>query len=556
MQQHYIPPPPVPQPGFPVMHGLVNDFGRVHLDPNRHHFEHNMQQPAFRFVQPPSHGHMSDARSFPSNGKPPVGYVGYTFTKHPVERVGQKETWAIANKELMPASQTDLRNQVEKHRKKNGTGLAQYSDSKMNGFKRKQIDELIRECVAKDPDHRFEYVIESIKRDIRRRQSGPETSAMQVILKRKIRPDISSQGPFIGFGNIRPPMSGVVDLSGAEDYEKSSQNSSNGHKPGPYPFERHTSEPWTHVVHSDARPPVQHAHAHEHAHPHDLGNAHRHGHDDFGSKDAHEHEQPLYPHHGGPHFQEDAHDTKHGDEGKTKKHKDKEHQSPKIVHDKKHNSHKSQDYSDSSSSSDSDSSSGDTDRTPDTVISSEDAHYHHKDKKYHKRKHHRKSSSHDHEHEPVKVIYREHRRKEPTRRLSSPPPSHRPRYRHEDVYVEPSPSYRRRAEPTYASERLPYHHRAMSYDDERLHEHDMRGFARRPTVYRRKITSAAHPIDLYEERAERRRHETLDRDIREREDAIRRIERLRREAARGRMESDRMHDYHDDHLRVYPDDRY
>ena len=456
----------------------------------------------------------------------------------------------------MPASQADLRNQVEKHRKKNGTGLDQYMDPNMKGFKRKQIDELVRECVAKEPDPRFEYSIESIKRDTRRRQSGPETSAMQVILKRQLRKDTSTQGPFMGFGNIHLPMSGVVDLSGAEDYEKSSQNSSNGHKPGPYPFERHMSEPWTHVIHPDARPPAQHAHSHEHAHPHDLGDAHGHGHGDFGSKDAHGPEQPPYPHHGGYHFHEDGHDTKHDHEEKPKKHKDKEHKSPKIVHIKKDDGHKSQDYSDSSSSSDSDSSSGDTDRTPDTIISSEGSHYHHKDRKYHKRKHHRKSSSHDHEHEPVKVIYREHRRKEPTRRLSSPPPSHRPRYRHEDVYVEPSPSYRRRAEPTYASERLPYHHRPMSYDDERLHDHDMRGFARRPSVYRRKITSAAYPIDLYEERAERRKHETLDRDILEREDAIRRMERLRREAARGRMDSDRMHGYHDDHLRVYHDDRY
>ena len=131
---------------------LVNDFGRVHLDPNAHQFEHNLQQLAIQVIQPPSYGHIPDPRSFPSNSKPPIGYVGYIFTKQSVEHVGQKETWAIANKELMPASQADLKNQVEKHRKKGVTGLEQYMDPEMKGFKRKQIDELIRECVAMDPE--------------------------------------------------------------------------------------------------------------------------------------------------------------------------------------------------------------------------------------------------------------------------------------------------------------------------------------------------------------------------------------------------------------------
>lgn len=548
------------------MAGLVNDFGHVHLDPNAHHFEHNMHQPAIQVIQPPGYGHMPDPRSFPSNGKPPIRYAGYIFTKQPVEHPGQKETWAIVNKEPMPASQADLKNQIEKHRKRGVTGLDQYSDPDMKGFKRKQIDELIRECIAMDLDHRFEYVIASIRRDIRRRQSGPETSTMKVILKRQPRTGIDMQGNFMGFGSVRLPLSGVVDLSGAEEYEKSSQNSSNGHKPGAYPFERHLSEPWVHVVHPNERPPAQHAHSHEHEHPHDLSNAH--AHTDHGNNHAHGLEQPFHPHHGHPHFHEEAHDTKHDHEEKSKKPKDKEHKPPKIVLVETHNSHESHDYhSDSSSSSNSDSSSDDTDRTPDTIISSDGSHYHRKHKKYHKDKRHRKSSSRDHKHEPVKVIYREHKRKEPVRRLSSPPPSHRSRYRHEDVYVEPGFTSRRRPESTYPRERPPYHHRAMSYDDERLYDHDMRGLGRRPTMYRRRITSTAHAVDPYEERVERRRHEMLDREIWEKEEAFRMRERARRDAARERIDSenmyhapprprmDRMHGYHDDHLHGYHDDR-
>ena len=547
------------------MPGLVNDFGHVHLDPNRHHFEHSMQQPAFQVIQPPGYGHMHDPRSFPSNGKPPIGYVGYIFTKQSVEHVGHKETWAIVNKERMPASQTDLKNQIEKHRKKGVTGLDQYNHSDMKGFKRKQIDELIRECTTMDPDHRFEYIIASIRRDIKRGKSGLETSTMHVILKRQPRPGVDMQGPFMGFGSIGLPLSGTVDLSGAEDCEKWSQNSSNGHKPRAHPFERHLSEPWMPAAHPDQRPPAQHAHSYENAHPHDLDNNHAYGHADPGNGHANGQEQPLHPHYVNPFLHEEAHD-KHGHEEKPKKQKDKGHKTPKIVHNKKHDEgHKSHDYhSDSSSPSESDSSSGETDRTPDTVISSEGSHYHHKDKKYHKDKHHRKSNSHDRERGPVKVIYREHKRKEPTRRLSSPPPSHRPRYRHEDVYVEPEFTSDRRLEPKYPRERLPYQHRVMSYDDERLYDHDIRGLGRRPTTYRRRITSMAPPVDAYGERAERRRHEMLDREIWEKEEAVRRRERDRRERmdsermhhAPPRPRMDRMHGYHDDHMHGYYDDRY
>ena len=564
------PPPPPPPPGmrspFPDMAGLANGFGRVHLEPNAHHFEHNMHQPAIQVIQPPRYDAMPDPRSFTSNGKPPIGYVGYIFAKQPVEHVGHKETWAIIHKERMPASQADLKNQIEKNRKRDVTGLDQYMHRDMKGFKRKQIDELIRECVAMDSDPRFEYTIASIKRDTRRRQSGAlETSNMQVILKRQARKGMEDRGPFTSFSNTRLPSSGVVDLSGAsgtEDYERSSQNSSNGHRPGVNPFGRPPSDSWMPVGHPEPRPQPQHTHSHESAQPDNFA----HYHADHGNQHAHGLEEPIRLNHGHPLFGEEHHDDKHGHEHKTTKHKEKEHKPPKIINEKhkSHNVH--HEHSGSSTSFDSDSSSGDTDRTPDTVISSEGSRYHYKDKKYQKKKHHRKSSSHDHEHEPIKKIYREHRRKEPTpkRRVSSPPPPQRFRYRHEDVYVEPGFTSHRRPEPSYTRERIPYHHRAMSYDDERLHDHDMRGLGRRPTVYSRRITGAAHPVELYDDRAERRRHDMLDREIREREDAARMREKARREMAdlermyhappRPRM--DRMHDYHDDHLHRYHDDRY
>ena len=162
--------------------------------------------------------------SIPSVGKPPVDYVGYTFTKHPIEDVGQKETWAVVDMKLMPASQADLKTQVRRNRKKAGTGLNQYNHPDMRGFKRKQVDELIRKCSARELDHRFEYTIASIKRDLKRRQCGPETSAMQVILRRQIRFGVTAQGPFVGFDSLRLPESGVVDLSGQDEWQSTTVN--------------------------------------------------------------------------------------------------------------------------------------------------------------------------------------------------------------------------------------------------------------------------------------------------------------------------------------------
>ena len=191
------------------MPGLVNDFDHIHLDPNGRHLEHDIHQSANQIIQLPEYKYTSNLRSFLSNSKPPIGYVGYIFTKQPVEHVGQEETWAIVDIDRIPASQTNLKNQIDRLPNKDITELDQYSDRK--GFKRKQIDELIRICVGLDPDYRFEYVIAFIKHDIR--QSGLETSTMQVILKRQPRAGMDMQGPFIGLGSIRLPSSGSVDLS-------------------------------------------------------------------------------------------------------------------------------------------------------------------------------------------------------------------------------------------------------------------------------------------------------------------------------------------------------
>ena len=228
---YHVPPrPPILRP---------DQSGIPYFDTNGPRFEHNVHQPAiqafphpdsgsfpphfehkyntaFQVIQQPlGHGPVSDSGSFPSNIKPPIFYVGYILSKQPCEKVGQTETWKIVKRERMPAAQIDLKDQIEKHRKRGVTGLDQYNHPDMKGFKRRQIDELIQECVAMDDDKRFEYIIASIRRDTRRRLSRLETSTMHVILKRRPRQGIDMRGPLIGVGSIGLPLSGTVDLSGA-----------------------------------------------------------------------------------------------------------------------------------------------------------------------------------------------------------------------------------------------------------------------------------------------------------------------------------------------------
>ena len=113
-------------PGIPGVPRLVHDF-----DPGSRYDRYNIH-----VIQPPGYGHMPDPHAFSTSSKPPIGYAGYIFTKNPLEHAGQKETWAIINREHMPASQADLKSQFEKSRKRGITGLDQYMDSEMKGFKR------------------------------------------------------------------------------------------------------------------------------------------------------------------------------------------------------------------------------------------------------------------------------------------------------------------------------------------------------------------------------------------------------------------------------------
>ena len=175
---------------------------------------------------PPVHGHESfHERSVhspnQSHGSMPeqVSYEGYTFTKCNSRHAGQKETWAVAHMVPMPVSQKDLKDQIKrdkkKQKKKHLSALDEYNDERMKGFKRKQVDNLIRECTKIDGDYGYEYVLASIKLESRQtKNKSIETVSMQVILKRQLIagfPHETSTGPSMDLHAKLPSQ--VMDLT-------------------------------------------------------------------------------------------------------------------------------------------------------------------------------------------------------------------------------------------------------------------------------------------------------------------------------------------------------
>lgn len=485
---------------------------------------------------PGSPRHAHGQRHSVHSGKPLVSYEGYTFTKVPAEHAGQKETWAIVKRVKMPVSQGDLKDQIGKRRKRGSTALKEYNDPQMKGFKKQQIDELIQERTKQDHDQRFEYVLGSITLDRRRLRGGNiETVSMQVILMRKSRLGIPYD-PSMALGG--PPAANVdiVDLSGQDDFEKSSQNSLKSlpkiHQHGAFPLDHHHGEPWGHTEHHGvqfvevANP--EHAGAQYQEHAHVQAEAQAHG-----------LEQPVQPH-SHPLFHEQAYNTSHGPGEMVEKPDETKHTAPKVeIHSPTPKT--CPDVLDSFSESDSDTSSRDTDRTPPTIISSEGHDYHHKERKYRKEAHHCKSGSRDQGRSPVQTLYREHKRKEPLRRRFSPPPSRgsgRTHYHFGEVEIEPEFSSYHGGEPrqrqiSYSRERPTYNHRATSYDDEHFIDHDLRGLDRRSPVYHKKLTSSAYPVDLFDDEGAEL--------ARERRDRIRALEREDERIAITR-ERERMYD--------------
>ena len=546
IQMPEAPPPPPHFGTHPSPQHLPAEMERLNLDHGvppygGHSGSHNPSYEG-RFIGP---SHQFDTSlPFNGDGKVPVTYEGWNFTKQPAVRPDQKETWALVVKTPMLLSQAELREQVTKQKKRGKSATDQLASSDMVGFKRKQVDRLIADRTRTDPDPGFEYKLGAIKLGQKgNKRPGKQTFSMQVILKRQLRTGLAQ--PSSGYDRVQEPEREIVDLTGAEEANYSQDGYSTG-TPGPYahlpahgypqPFVEHPGTVYVHdprfaaqPVPHHGSPPVQHIHE-QFVHHHDS--------------------HPLPP---------EAFQTPQMGQGKTdKKDKhDKHDKKDKVkVHQKKEKKHKS--YSDSSSDSYSDAdsfvSNPYTDQTPDTVYSGGSGRSYHKDKKRsssHKEGR-RDSRSHDRDRSPVRQVYRERRRKSPTGR--SREGSARYAYVDYDVVIperhhDRDQAYRasRKVNQSYQRERPSYHPRALSFDDDRHH---------RPAYgQQRRLQSYAHPhpVDLHAEKeelkweiAERKREKLRERMERERAEQdrleLKRLERQRLEIEieRGMQERDRL----------------
>lgn len=478
-----------------------------------------------------------------------VSYEGYTFTKCKPQHTSQKESWALAQMVPMPVSQEDLKAQTKTKRKGHVSALDEYNDEKMKGFKRKQVDNLIRERTKVDGDYGYEYVLASIKLESRKTKSkSTETLSMQVILKRQLLagfPHETLAGPSMDFH--APMPSQVMDLTGGDelgksgDYSRGSQDAGRkgadipliGHaKHVPYLVSPRPAPAFSHgAQYVDNRPPLFHAapgplHA-IHAPVQSMA------------------QPPLF--HSVPPIYQDSYNTQ-GHLGKTNKSKEKK--APQVVY----TSHESRIERDSASSSSpsehsfdlaSDNSWAKTDATPDTVISGQS-------REYLKDKHYRdKGKERPHKTEKIELphstydierpVYRESRRDEQTRpslsparrpsdvsldsfelelehserRVASLRNSYGTNYRDHGHYeIEPAvifrsnrPSYHRGSS---VSPERPSHRRASSYDFDRPVTHDSRALVpmyRRPAVYREPPQDLSRSFDPYDHAAEVRREQ-------------------------------------------------
>lgn len=507
MVQHAQPEAPFPpppnhmgmHPGMQQMQQMQAEMERMNLQTGvpQYNSHGNSYVPQMEGRYPPQ-GLTVNTQLPVLNGKVPITYEGWNFTKSEPTRANEKASWALAVKTKMPLSQDELRNQVTRQKKKGKSVTEQYYDPDMDGFKKKQVDHLIAEKTRAEIDPRFEYRLASLKLEQgRTKQRSRQTNSMQVILKRVYR---SGDDQPLASGQERAQeLEGeIVDLTGIDDpiyshsgYSSGSQGQYGAQPHAEYvhsqPYDEHAQAAYYHeqgpavqAVHLDYVLPTQHPQEHyvpppEHHHPQP-----QHQYQDHHQQPQHQH-QDHHQHH-------DQHTPDKKDES-DKKDKQKKNHAPEV-HQKKERKHKS------ISSSDSDAGSSlYTDQTPDTEYSGHSAHGYQQDKKHSsssRKSSRRESRSHDRDLSPLRQVYRERRRKSPARSNSNYSGSSE--YEVYEVITSDSHHRDRPYRRTYLKDSRPaFHQRAQSYDDAVIEP-------RRAPVYRQKrLNSYAHPSNLVEE---------------------------------------------------------
>ena len=540
---------------------------------------------------PPINGHKSSHQSSSdprhqshTTKSGEFSYEGYTFTRYKPLLKGQKETWAVAQMVPMPVSQGDLKDQIQKGRKKYVTALDEYNDDKMKGLKRKQVDNLIRQRTKIDGDYGYEYELASIKLDSRKTKSkNTETLSMQVILKRQLMPGFlheTSVKPLLDVHARLPSQ--IMDLTREDELgmlqEQGSGSQDIGHWGANVPFAGHPEHgvfpispgPGQSFGHNvpfiNNRPPVVLAA------PLPSDPLY------FPTQGMRQPPLPLPP----PllplppdHSVPIIHQEIHSDQGRLgKANKSNHKKAPKIVHNPRieHSfASSSSSLSDHSIGPYSDKSWAKTDATPASTVESSSQSYESRNEKNVQKE--SKGGSHNKDkfiptpsaHEIERPVYREHRRRE--HRRSSLSPVRRPRdlsldrfnpdfdrhdrraaYRrnssdarwhdfgHYDI--EPAVSFpagrsSRHRRSSVSPERTS-HRRVSSFDPDHPNPYSSRELIptyRRASVYQEPPRGFPHGIEPYEYAAERRRElERWDREWREQEERAR----MRRERNRER----------------------
>ena len=572
-------PRPSPPTAAPLLSGLP-DYGifSVNAPPRR------APSPVHRHES--FHGSSHDSRpQSHNNSSVQVTYEGYTFTKYCSHRARQKETWAVAWMVPMPVSQQDLKDQVARNRKKHVSALDEYNGERMKGFKRKQVDNLIRKCTKVDGDYGYEYVLASIKLDSRKTKSkSTETVSMQVILKRQLIAGIPHEIPAEPSTEFHATLpSQVVDLTSGDelgisrDYGGESQDV--GHRGTNVPFAGYSEHGASPIVVGRSQPfgqgvrHVDNGILPLHGAPHPLEPIY---------SQAHGMRQPSHPNSGSL-VPQNTHNLQ-GHLEKVDKSNPKN-KAPKVVHIERQ-SRVEHDYASSPSSLsvhsaelDTDNSFTKTDATPDTVYSgqSREQRVEERYRKKSKVKSHNKDRSEptSSAHEIMRPVYREHRRREP--RSSSLSPAHGSRdvssdsfdrdlerhgpratslrhsrgtryLDHENYEIEPAVSFRAdrssRHHPSSVSPERPLHRRPLSYELGRPLAHSSKALV---SVYGETPRKPPHDIDTYGEIAERRREqerwdwdtERLQQQAREDEEKAIRRRQAERRAMMERMERER-----------------
>lgn len=193
MVNHPAQQPQPPQPPQPPLgdrhHGgqqLPNDFAHLNIDPHRNPplFHPDRQSPPLDDPIHIAHGYQS-----PTVRANAPKYLGFLLTKS--KSPGVDESWARVEKTKLPLAQEEFQSLLKKEKNKGLSVGKAYAHPDMKGFKRKQVDELIRDLTMKDSG--YEYKLVSLRREEGRRQGGRVTLSMKIILKRQYAPDAQAR---------------------------------------------------------------------------------------------------------------------------------------------------------------------------------------------------------------------------------------------------------------------------------------------------------------------------------------------------------------------------